>query len=73
MKKLFWIITAVLSGVYIFIPEFTDIIPIIGWLDEATALAVLHYALKQLNIDIFAFFNKKKKKDNKTIIIEKDQ
>jgi len=68
MKKLFWTIVAVLSGVYIFIPEFTDVIPIIGWLDEATALLVLNYALKQLDIKIFErFFGKNPKiKKNKS-------
>lgn len=70
MKRLFWIAIAVLSAVYIFIPEFTDVIPIIGWLDEATALGVLAYALKQLNINIFdKFFGKK---DKKTIVVDKN-
>lgn len=73
MKKLFWIVTAVASGIYIFIPEFTDFIPIIGWLDEATALAVLHYSLKQLDINIFKYFSKDKEKSKQTIIIEKDK
>jgi uncharacterized membrane protein YkvA (DUF1232 family) len=60
MKKIFWIITAIVSAVYVFIPEPTDIIPILGWLDEATAIAIFTYALKQLNIDLFEkFFNKK--------------
>ncbi len=48
--KLFWIIVAILSGVYIFIPEPTDAIPILGWLDEATALLIFSYALKKLNV-----------------------
>lgn len=66
MKRLFWIIVAVFSTIYIFIPEFTDVIPIIGWIDEATALAILAYALKQLNIKFFdRFFGKK---DKKTIV-----
>ena len=73
MKKIFWITTAILSAVYILIPEPTDLIPIIGWLDEATALAILSYALKQLDIDIFEKFFNKKSKSAKTIIIEKDK
>jgi hypothetical protein len=49
-----------LSAVYVFIPEPTDLIPILRWLDEATAIAIFSYALKQLNIDLFdKFFNKK--------------
>ena len=48
MKKLFWISIATFSGIYIFIPEPTDLIPILGWLDEATAFTILIYALKNL-------------------------
>jgi uncharacterized membrane protein YkvA (DUF1232 family) len=53
MKRKFWIIVAALSVIYIFIPEPTDVIPILGWLDEASAFAILTYALKQLDIPIF--------------------
>jgi len=53
MKRKFWIIVAALSAIYIFIPEPTDVIPIVGWLDEASAFAILTYALKQLDIPIF--------------------
>ena len=70
---MFWIATAIASAIYVFIPEPTDVIPILGWLDEATALAVLTYALKQLDIDLLDKFFKKKTKSGKTIIIEKDQ
>lgn len=73
MKKIFWIITALAAGVYVFIPEPTDVIPILGWLDEATAIALLAYALKQLDIDIFDRLFNKKTKAEKTIIIEKDK
>lgn len=52
MKEIFWKAIAIASGIYIFIPEFTDIIPIIGWLDEATALLLMNYALKQLGINL---------------------
>jgi uncharacterized membrane protein YkvA (DUF1232 family) len=68
MKNRFWKMVAILSGVYIFIPEFTDVIPIIGWLDEATALGVLIYALKQLGYDLKAPFRKKSKVKPKTIL-----
>ena len=70
---MFWIITAIASAVYVFIPEPTDVIPILGWLDEATAIVVLTYALKQLNIDLFDKFFNKKTKSAKTINIEKDK
>ena len=52
MKRKFWIAVAALSVIYIFIPEPTDVIPILGWLDEASAFAILTYALKQLDIPI---------------------
>ena len=69
---MFWIITAIASAIYVFIPEPTDLIPILGWLDEATAIALLTYALKQLDINIFDKFFNKKSKSNKTIIIDKN-
>ncbi|MGB1247297.1 MAG: hypothetical protein ACPG4Z_00320 [Chitinophagales bacterium] len=68
MKKLLWTVTALFTGIYIFIPEFTDVVPIIGWLDEATAFTILLYALNQLGIDLGRFFGKKKK----TIEVEKN-
>ena len=52
MKRKFWILVAVLSAIYLFIPEPTDVIPVVGWLDEASAFAILTYALKQLDIPI---------------------
>ena len=73
MKNSFWTIVAILSGVYIFIPEFTDVIPIIGWLDEATALVVLNYALKKLDIKIFDKLFGKSSNNKKTIIVENDK
>ena len=72
MKRIFWILTAIAAGIYVFIPEPTDIIPILGWLDEATAIALLTYALKQLDITIFDKFFTKKDKSKKTIIINKE-
>lgn len=52
ITKIFWIIVALICGVYIFIPEFTDVIPVIGWLDEATAAGIVLYALGKLRIRI---------------------
>ncbi|MCB9202929.1 MAG: hypothetical protein H6604_07795 [Flavobacteriales bacterium] len=40
--------------VYIFIPEFTDLIPFIGWLDELT---VLGFVIKKLLDEVEKFLN----------------
>ncbi|MCC7071792.1 MAG: hypothetical protein IT383_10740 [Deltaproteobacteria bacterium] len=50
MKKKLALVTAVLSGVYLFVPEPSDLIPIVGWLDEGMALAMLGWALSTLGI-----------------------
>lgn len=50
--RVLWTIIAIISGVYIFIPEFTDAIPIIGWIDEGMALTMLLYALERLGVRI---------------------
>ena len=68
MKKLFWIAIAVFSGVYMFIPEPTDLIPVLGWLDEATAFTVLIYALGKLGIKIPNIFKSKAEKSAEKII-----
>ena len=68
MKKLFWISIAVFSGIYMFIPEPTDLIPIIGWLDEATAFTILLFALNKLGVNIPSFFKTKEEKVSKKII-----
>ena len=68
MKKLFWISIAVFSGIYMFIPEPTDLIPVLGWLDEATAFTVLIYALGKLDIKIPDIFKSKDEKNPKKII-----
>lgn len=68
MKRIFWIATAVFSGIYIFIPEPTDFIPIIGWLDEATAFGIFMYALKQLGVNVPNIFKKKGDKTSEKII-----
>lgn len=50
-----------------FIPEPTDFIPVLGWLDEATAFTVLIYALEKLNIKIPNIFKSKSSKNIITI------
>lgn len=47
-----WIVVAILSGIYIIIPEPTDVIPILGWLDEVTAFLIMTTALSKLGIKI---------------------
>lgn len=52
LARVVWIGVAVMSGIYIFVPEPSDVIPIIGWLDEGTAAALLTTALTKLGIRI---------------------
>ena len=51
-KRIVWILTAILSFVWIFIPEFTDLIPFWGWLDEGAALMLFLTALAELGINV---------------------
>lgn len=50
--RLLWIGVAIVCGVYIFIPEFTDVIPFIGWLDEVTAGGIVLFALRKAGLRI---------------------
>jgi hypothetical protein len=50
VRKKLAVALAVFSGVYLFVPEPTDVIPIIGWLDEGVALALLGWSLRTLGI-----------------------
>jgi uncharacterized membrane protein YkvA (DUF1232 family) len=47
-KKYFYRFLQLLCIVYVFIPEFTDVIPFIGWLDEATAIGFVVYLNKKI-------------------------
>lgn len=69
MKRYFWLALGAVSGIYIFIPEFTDVIPVIGWLDEATAFGLMLYAFKKGGFDLSRFFGKDTKK-GKTIFVD---
>lgn len=51
-QRWMWIIIAILSGIYVFIPEPTDAVPILGWMDEGVAVLILTYALERLGIRI---------------------
>ena len=44
------LVVGALAFVYMFVPEPTDLIPIVGWLDEGLAAAVLMWALRTLNV-----------------------
>ena len=50
VKKKLAVALAVFSGVYLFVPEPTDVIPFIGWLDEGVALALLGWSLRTLGV-----------------------
>jgi hypothetical protein len=49
-KKRLAVAAAVFSGVYLFVPEPTDVIPLVGWLDEGAALALLGWSLRTLGV-----------------------
>ena len=65
MKSFFVAITAVLSGLYLLnftagVFEVPDVLPVVGNLDEATAMAVFVACLRYFGYDISRFFGKKK-------------
>lgn len=64
MKRKFAVVVGAVSLVYMFVPEPTDLIPIIGWLDEGVAGALLLWSMKTLNVtpsDIFAKFTQRER------------
>lgn len=46
------------SLIYLFVPEPTDLIPIIGWLDEGMAGALLLWSLKTLGVSPSAILSR---------------
>jgi len=56
-RKLAAVVGAV-SLVYLFVPEPTDLIPIIGWLDEGMAGALLLWSLKTLGVSPSAILSR---------------
>lgn len=59
-----WGAVALLMGIYVFIPEPTDAIPFLGWLDEGLAVMILTYALEKLGVRvplIDAFLRRKRR------------
>jgi uncharacterized membrane protein YkvA (DUF1232 family) len=73
MKSLFVAFTAIISVIYMLNPTLgvieviPDNIPVIGNLDEATAMAVLVACLRYFGVDIAGFFGKEKKSDIRTV------
>ena len=59
MKKKLAVAVAMLSGVYLFVPEPTDVIPILGWLDEGLALAMLGWAMSTLGVGPAQLFRRR--------------
>lgn len=50
--KLFWILTAIISAIWILLPEPSDLVPVLGWLDEGLAFYLLITSLNRLGIRI---------------------
>jgi len=50
-KKQAAVVLGALAFVYLFVPEPTDVVPIVGWLDEGLAAAVLAWALRTLRVE----------------------
>lgn len=61
MKKKLAVLAAVVSGVYLFVPEPTDVFPFVGWLDEGAALAILGWSLKTLGISPSMLWRRREK------------
>lgn len=67
-KKWMLILISIISGIYVFFPEYTDFIPFLGWLDEGIAILILTYSLNKLGIKIpiiNRLIQKKMKKQSK--------
>lgn len=47
-----WTTIALASAIYIFVPEPTDVFPVLGWLDEGMAFMLLTTALAKLEVNI---------------------
>jgi hypothetical protein len=50
MRKQIAVVVAAVSCVYLFVPEPTDVVPVLGWLDEGAAAAALLWALRSLGV-----------------------
>lgn len=50
-KKQIAVLVAALSGIYLFVPEPTDLVPVLGWLDEGLALALFGWSMRTLGVN----------------------
>jgi len=50
-KRKLAVVTGVVSFIYLFVPEPTDLVPFIGWLDEGVAGFMLLWSLKTLGLN----------------------
>jgi hypothetical protein len=57
MKKQIAVVVGALAFVYMFVPEPTDVVPLLGWLDEGVAGAVLVWALRTLGVTPTSLFS----------------
>jgi len=53
MRKQLAVVVGALAFVYLFVPEPSDVVPVIGWLDEGAAGALLLWAMRTLGVDLF--------------------
>jgi len=78
MKKIFAILGAILSAIYLlnptagFIEFIPDTIPGVGNIDEALMAAILVASLKSLGIDPLRMFGDKDKSEDKNDIVDVD-
>ncbi|HEY4221817.1 MAG TPA: hypothetical protein VGO62_10745 [Myxococcota bacterium] len=58
MKKKLALGLAVVSGVFLVVPEPANLLPIVGWLDEGMALALFAWSMKTLGVTPAAVFRR---------------
>ena len=50
MKKKFAVLLGAVSLVYMVVPDPSDVVPVIGWLDEGVAGAMLMWSMRTLGV-----------------------
>ncbi|MDP2344784.1 MAG: hypothetical protein Q8O67_27805 [Deltaproteobacteria bacterium] len=58
MKKKFAALLGAVSLVYMVVPEPSDVVPLLGWLDEGVAGAMLVWSMRTLGVTPAAIFAK---------------